>query len=354
MSSHSLKISATVGYYDGRLSTRHQLQLILDGNTIVIRGDGIDRSYLATTVTVPPGIGSVRRTLRLPDGGLCEIEDGALLAALENACNSAPVEKLVHRWEKSLPLSFSAVAVTILVVWLFLRFGVPAMAKHLALALPPATEATIGKETLSTLDRLIMKPSTLDKTRRDELSALFRRVAGNEPAAMGYRLEFRAIPSAGANAFALPAGIVIITDDLVALAKDDDEIAAIMAHELGHVRSRHIMRHLLQSSASGLIVATLTGDMVSITSLAATLPTMLMNASYSRGFEQEADDAAIDWMKRADIPPRRYGEILARLQAQLDVRHGITPEGGNPARNYLSTHPDTGARIRRILKAGGE
>jgi len=126
----------------------------------------------------------------------------------------------------------------------------------------------------------------------------------------------------------------------------------VLAHELGHVRGHHIMRHILQSSAAGLIMATLTGDLVSITSLAATLPTVLVDASFSREFEREADDAAMAWMKSAGVPPRRYAEILGRLQAQLDVRHGKAAGGDNPARNYLSTHPDTGDRVRRIMKAG--
>ena len=54
-----------------------------------------------------------------------------------------------------------------------------------------------------------------------------------------YRLELRSGEALGANALALPSGIVIMTDDLVALAKSDDEIGAVMAHELGHVRGRH-------------------------------------------------------------------------------------------------------------------
>jgi Zn-dependent protease with chaperone function len=54
-------------------------------------------------------------------------------------------------------------------------------------------------------------------------------------------------------------------------------------------------------------------------------------------------------MKVAGVPPRRYAEILGRLQAQLDARTGEAFDKQNPVRNYLSTHPDTGERIRRIM-----
>jgi Zn-dependent protease with chaperone function len=341
-----------VAYFDGKVSTRREVLFTLDGDTVTIRGEGVDCAYPLSAIRVPPVVASVRRTVRLPDGGVCELEDGELLSALEQALGGRKAGRLLHRWERSLPLALGAVVLTALVVLLFVRYGVPSLARRAALALPASTESSLGRESLATLDRLLMKPSTLTRARRAELTALFRRVAGPGAAAASYRLEFRSCPAIGANAFALPSGIVIITDGLVGLARHDDEIAAILAHELGHVRGRHVLRHVLQSSVAGLIVATLTGDLMSITSLAATLPTVLVDASFSREFEREADDAALAWMRSAGVPPRRYAEILGRLQAQLDVRHGAVA-GNQPVRNYLSSHPDTGERIRRILKAGG-
>jgi len=346
-----LSKSASVTYYDGLVSTRRPAVLTLEGDTVTIRGDGVELCFPAAGMVVPPGVGSVQRTVRLPDGGVCAIDDAELLTELERVCGGRGAQDLLHRWEKSLPLALAGVVVTVLVALLFVRYGVPVLARRAALALPAASESSMGRESLAALDRLLMKPTKLDKQRQAGLTTLFRRVAGPVGTAAGYRLEFRSCPQIGANAFALPSGIVIITDDLSALARDDDEIAAILAHELGHVRGRHTLRHVLQSSATGLIMATLTGDLVSITSLAATLPTVMMDASYSREFEREADDAAIAWMRSAGVPARRYAEILGRLQAQLDARHGTEPGGKNQARNYLSTHPDTGERIRRIMKA---
>ncbi|MBC8019294.1 MAG: M48 family metallopeptidase, partial [Verrucomicrobia bacterium] len=104
------------------------------------------------------------------------------------------------------------------------------------------------------------------------------------------------------------------------------------------------------STVSGLLVATLTGDLLSVTSLSAALPTALVDASFSREFEREADDAAMAWMKSAGVPPKSYAGMLERLQAQLDVRSGQAHGGKNPVKNYLSTHPDTGERIRRIVE----
>jgi Zn-dependent protease with chaperone function len=338
------------GYYDGRLALRQEVELSLEGGALTLKGEGIALSYPLEQVIATEGVGSIRRTLRLPDSGSCDVADQEFIAQLEGLQGRGKRAALLHRWEKSLPLALGALLLTGLVVLLFLRFGVPAMARQVAFKIPPAAESTMGRETIAILDRLLLKPSKLDEARRKELTSLFKRVGGNS--STGSRLEFRSSEALGANAFALPSGIVILTDGMVELANSDDEIAAVLAHELGHVRQRHIMRHVLQNSVTALVVATLTGDITSITSLAATLPTAVVDATFSRQFEREADDAAVAWLKSAQVDPRRYAELLSRLQAQLDTRSGDAFKQRNPAHNYLSNHPDTGERIRRILAAG--
>lgn len=347
--SRQIGVKADGGYFDGIAVTRREVCLTILAATLHIEGDGIERSYPLDGVAVTQAVGSIRRTIRLQDGGMCEVIDQDFIKDLESRLGTGSRAGLLHLWERNLTLVAATLVATALVVLLFMRFGVPAMARQAAFAMPPSVENSMGRESLAVLDRIITKPTELSRERRAELTALFRRIALASGTHPGYRLEFRNGDTIGANAFALPSGIVIITDQLVELARHDDEIAAILAHELGHVRQRHVLRHALQNSATGLIMATLTGDLVSITSLAATLPTALVDASFSRSFEREADDAAIAWMKSAGISPRRYAEILGRLQAELDARHGAVAAGDNPVRNYLSTHPDTGERIRRIM-----
>ena len=157
------------------------------------------------------------------------------------------------------------------------------------------------------------------------------------------RLEFRKAKGVGANAFALPNGIVVMTDEMVAVARNDDEIAAVMAHEAGHVRARHNMRHVLQNSMTVLVVSAVTGDIASISSLASTVPTLLIDARYSRDFERQADAAVAVYLKDRKIPLKRYANILGRLQADLDRK---MPGETGPVKNYLSTHPPTGERIK--------
>jgi Zn-dependent protease with chaperone function len=106
------------------------------------------------------------------------------------------------------------------------------------------------------------------------------------------------------------------------------------------------------------VVALLTGDVLSITSLSATLPTFLINASYSRDFEREADDVAVAFLDRRGISRNSYADMLVRLQMQSDRREGeqgkkVREEGTSPA-DWFSTHPDTEERVRRILDKRAE
>jgi predicted Zn-dependent protease len=342
-------MGVSAGYYDGRVSTRREVTISLEGKTLRIVGPGIDASYPVDSVRVTAGVGTIRRSIRLTNGGMCEVSDSAFLAEIERLQGKGRFTTLLHRWERSIPLVAAAVVLTVAVVVLFMRFGVPALARHAAFVLPVSAEASLGRESLATLDRFLFKPSRIGPERQRELQTLFRGMTASMPGGSGYRLVFRASPSLGANALALPSGIVVMTDAMVGLAKNDQELAAVLAHELGHVRERHLLRHVLQNSVATLLMATITGDIVSVTSLSATLPTALIDAKFSRDFEREADDAACAYLRQNGIPFSSYVAILSRLQGELDKKSRESVKGEETFRNYLSTHPATGERIRRIL-----
>ncbi len=78
------------------------------------------------------------------------------------------------------------------------------------------------------------------------------------------RLEFRAGAIIGPNAIAFPGGIIVKTDEMVESAAEMEEVLARLAHEIGHVEHRHTMRNVLQNSAIGVVVATITSDAASL------------------------------------------------------------------------------------------
>ena len=228
-----------------------------------------------------------------------------------------------------------AVAFVVAAAWFLIHRGVPAAADQIAQRVPVQAEALLGRETLKGMDDFLMKPSKLPQARqarlREKLASAMR-AAGDTTA---YRLEFRASPVIGANAFALPSGIIVMTDELVRLAKRDEEILAVLAHEVGHVHHRHTMRMLLEASATALVISGITGDIGSAAALASSAPTILLQAKYSRDSEREADGYAVGMLRKAGIGPHYLGAILARLAKE---------HKGPGLPTFLSSHPATEER----------
>lgn len=340
--------------YNGKSSAQREVVLRLEGERLRVSGAGIDLACPVGELRITPQLGSIRRSLRLPNGVLCETGDERLVEALLRLQGRGLFGRLLHRWESSLRLALLALGLLVLLVWGMLKYGIPYLARQVAFAVPQATETTLGRETLSTLDRLFLSPSKLPEARRQEIQERFRQMTATLQGCSGCRLELRASEQLGANAFALPSGIIVVTDGLVELARRDEELVGVLAHEFGHVTHRHSMRHVLQNSATGLIIAAISGDILSASSLAAGLPTALINAKFSRDFELEADDAALAYLEQRGINPRWFAEMLARLQAEHDRKAqaatGAAPQHGRKLSDFLSTHPVTRERIERLMR----
>ncbi len=332
-------------YFDGRSSDGHNVTLGLDAQDVLrVRGAGIDLGWPLAELRVSDRIGSSRRYLYFPDGSQCETDDNDAVDQLF-AAHARAGGRLLHGLESRLRYAVAALVITVAAAAAFVVWGIPTLAKQVAFHLPAATEKLIGRDALAALDRFVLAPSRLPPERQAALrklhAGMIASIGANEGGATDYQLEFRKGGRVGANALALPAGLIVITDELVELAKDDREIEAVLAHEIGHLRQRHILRHMLQNSATALLIAVTIGDVASLTSLAAAAPTLLLQAKFSRDFEREADDFALDYLARRGIPPDLFSAMLQRMEEKRP--------GGKDAPDYLSTHPATRERIERAL-----
>jgi len=230
----------------------------------------------------------------------------------------------------------------ILFLWLGIRFGVPALAKMIAFRLPPAAFTLAGQQTLSFLDQSLLRPSQLTETERNRLLAHFQPVVQNHPKEK-LTIQFRKGGKIGPNAFALPDGTILFTDEMVKLARHDDELLAVLVHEIGHVVQRHGMRTLIQDSLLGFALLAITGDVSGSSELFLGLPVLLTQLAYSRGFESEADQYALNYLRAHDIAPVHF----ARLMRRIDSKMKDSPDSeAKKWMNYLSTHPLTEKRLR--------
>ena len=341
-------------YYDGRTSDRAPVEISVAPGMLYVRGSGISIATPLSAITFEEAVGGGRSVIRFPDGGMCAFEDASFSRRFNAVKGEQTFFSLVRRWEKSLLGAAMALVILVVAVTAAVQYGVPALSQRVAFMIPQDAEKRMGKETLATLDRILLKPSELPKERADQLRLLFRDVAQEAQLGESAHILFRKGDKLGPNALALPAGIVVMTDELVLLAQDDWEIAAVMAHEAGHVQGRHSMRHILQNSLTALLISAAIGDLASASSLAATAPTLLINAKYSRSFEREADAAAARYLRNRDVSAEKFADILLRLEANARREKPETSakqekkEKSSLVEGYLSSHPPTRERIKEL------
>ena len=337
------EIAFAAQYYDGYSSRAHAVRArVVDGTLTTSREDGqLVRSDQLNALIISPRLGLTVRSIRFAEGAKLESHDHGAIERLERRCGTGGAHRLLHRIESNWRVTiFSVVVMATLAVGGFV-WGVPALARHAALAMPAGLAHDLGSGTLATLDQVLFDPSELTPARRDELQAQFDQLAAHYPETPLHLVFRRAMP----NAFALPDGTIIVTDELVALAEHDHEILAVIAHEVGHVHERHALRMALENSVVALVALVYIGDATQASALVASLPAVLANAHFSRTHELEADKFASDLLTRAAIPQHHFADILRRLDRELSGRE-------QSSSTYFDSHPGTEERARRFLNPG--
>jgi tetratricopeptide (TPR) repeat protein len=188
--------------------------------------------------------------------------------------------------------------------WALVR-SVPLAADKIASTVSAQAEEKLGASILQVLDSGGCRSSSLDAARQDALRKRLVQLGD------GYRLELRACPGLDPNAFALPGGTIVLTDELIKAAQSGDQLAAVLAHEMGHLRERHGVRAALERSGPMGLVTAFAGD---TTRLADALRQVLLENGYPPGFEERADAFALQRLRSLGIPPRALADMLAVIE----------------------------------------
>jgi len=161
------------------------------------------------------------------------------------------------------------------------------------------------------------------------------------------RYEYRVyiIKDPTINAFALPGGYVVLHTGLLLAAESAEEVLGVLAHEISHVTLQHGIRKLLDSIGLLLIVKAVLGDQSGIWGELIDNGAFLLNQKFSRGFEQEADEAGFLYLVNARIDPRGMMGFFQRLKEESKKAGTLALE---ETLNFLSTHPDPGSRIEYL------
>ena len=317
-------------YYDGRSARRHEVRLNIRDGRLYLSGATTNRTDPLGDIDFGEPLAGASRCIEFLDGACCEVSNEMALAKLLREANlrESLVVRMQRHWRWALA-SFLALGAIFASAY---TWGLPALAKGLAPHVPSAAVQRISDLALAQADQSLLTSSVLPAARQQQILE-YARARLNAPHLPMWRLHFRASPTLGANAFALPAGDIILLDGLVAKL-NDDEVLAVLAHELGHVVHHHGMQQLIEGTAISLVMAAWFGD---VSSVVASAGALLAISGYSREAEAEADAFAARRLLQCCTSSEALVSALGKLQ-----------ESGKARSDLLSTHPDTIRRIAAI------
>jgi predicted Zn-dependent protease len=223
--------------------------------------------------------------------------------------------------------------------------GVPLIANRVTAVLPPQWEASLGEAAEGQIRQIIGAEGGFTVCDSDPQSLANRAISRFTAAVMEgtdspFDARITVVKSEVPNAFALPGGSSFYFSALLKETQSADEFAGIVAHELGPVVHRHGMEGLITSSATGLLVGFVLGDMTNI-SVAAAIGATLIDSRFSRDAEREADRFAAEAAVRLGFDATALATLLERVAGDSQMSQSLA---------FLSTHPLTAER-RLALEA---
>jgi Zn-dependent protease with chaperone function len=366
-------ISMQGTYFDGVNSKAIPAELVISDGHAELRNAQVIESVPIESLKVDARLGTTPRQITWGHKTRFVTRDNAAVESLVALLPRQDKLQLVAWLEERMMFAIAAVVLTFGAAAVFAVSGVPMIAEAVAFAAPEEVSEQLGNSTLTTIDQLL-SPTELPADRQSELSSYFAKFEQVNTVA------FRKGDRIGANAFTLSATTVVMTDELVALAERDEELLAVYLHEVGHARSHHVERSILQNSAWVVLFTVIVGDVSGAGELVLSLPLAIGQMAFSRDFEREADRFAIDAMLAAGLDPTSLATILERMvraQASGDdeespavscekdastesrtsrntLANDAVDEGSEWAQSlldYFSTHPATTERAAYIRAA---
>ena len=332
-------------YFDGRTNRKRPVTLRLGAGVEIVEQDRMIDIWPYGEVRRadgPPNVLRLSCVAALPLARL-EIADEATQTAIVAHC--AALDAVSQGRIGTGRIIFWSLAAVCSIIGLAV-FGIPYAADRLAPFVPYAIEKRIGDAADGQI-RAVFGGKVCDGAEgQAAFTALVDKI--KDAGEIETPLDAHVLSSRTPNALALPGGRVYLLDALLQKATNPDEIAAILAHELGHVKHRDNMRRLIQTGGTSFLFGLLFGDVTGAGAVIFVSRSML-DASYSRDAERNADAFAIEVMHKLGRSPLPMGELLFRITGEQGK--GLTILAGHPlTEERLDTmkkahRPNTGAEL---------
>lgn len=338
-------------YSDGRTAAFHRVEARIgeDGLRIAEDDDTLRETWLCDEVRLvdgPDASGAIRLGRRGSDARL-SIDDADALRALERHCASLH-KSLGEESSGRVVAIWSGAAIAAIV---FLIFAViPFFADHASAWVSPRLEAKLGDQLADFLIRFMVASKDKDAAEctnakgREALDKLVAPLASQ--LSLRNTLRVRVINSDVLNAIALPGDEILVFKGLIDFTQGPNEIAGVLAHEMGHLQLDHPTRLVIRESGTAFLIGLVMGDIFGGSAISIAGTGLLVTA-FSRDAESAADAEAVTLMSKAGLDVAPFGAFFERLQAEKGDGEIPIP--------FLRTHPpsDRRAKLIEAAPAGG-
>ena len=257
-------------------------------------------------------IGSSARFIYLISGASFETLDNPKVDQIQREFSTSFLSGLAHTLESKKRFIIGSVVATMAVTFSLLWWGIPLASRHIAKVLPAEFSTQLASGAMKSLDKDYFSPSQLPEERQTQIQQYFNE-ALPENSEYQYRQHIRAGNELGANAFALPNGYIVMTDELIELANTDEEIIGVLYHEVGHVEHRHSLRRIIEASGIAITFAWFFGDVEMATDWVTLAPIFALGSMYSREHEREADGYALTLMQKNNYDTEHFANMMQSL-----------------------------------------
>jgi len=319
-------------FYDGSSNRKRRVQLRVSERLDIVEDGTVIASWPYETMRRADGHTGLRlRNEQAPPLARLEVEDAAAAQAIRARCTALD---LAERRQTGRIVGWSLAAACSIV--LMALYGIPYAADRLAPLVPFSVEARLG-DAVDGQIRFLLADEACEalagQAALDKMTAALA-AAGGAPDVVHADVLASEMP----NALALPGGQIYLFSGLLARAESPDEIAGVLAHEIGHAQHRDALRRLMQTGGTSFLFGLLFGD---VTGSGAVIlaARSLLDASYSRETERAADEYAVAAMSALGRSPVAMGELLVRITG--DERQGT----------ILDSHPVSAERLDRMKTA---
>ncbi|EWH11522.1 M48 family peptidase [Catenovulum agarivorans DS-2] len=345
-------------YSDGQSAQERSVDVrVVDGH-LVFNCEQQQFCHDVKSCILSPKIGTTPQFIQLPCGGLLTSSEHSVL---KQAFNKTPfVDSVSDRLEKHWRFALLSVIFSLFIVVNFVKYGIPYFADQAATLVSSQILDDASHASLQLLKDDLLTDSEITLERQQQIAELFYQLPAVEAHSNSYRLHFYKGNELKANAFALPSGDIVLTDELVTNMPSNMHILAILAHEVGHVEQKHGLRNFFRQAGLFIVFSVLLGDIGDISGSLTGLPMALLQLDFSREFEYEADQYSVEVLQARDLSPKLLIESFQRLEEihlHDEGTHEQTDSKSAHSANALEifmTHPLTENRIKNIERLAAE